>query len=238
MAEKMPDADLMGRIGRASLRSFIVFLSLSALFAIATVLFGEFGDFEAKVLATTSVIAIASICSMCCSAHARRKRASLLSVGGILLAVAAAAAVTVGIWAQFDCESYWKTAGILGVFALAAAHALALLAVRLPTPHRWLQIVTAANIAVLAIVIASMIVVESGDRAAMKLLAVLAILVALETLVIPIVARLSGEVGDRANGTLSLTRREDGLYEDRHGVVYDVKPLSDAPAGDDQRPQA
>jgi hypothetical protein len=233
MDESRPDAELAGRIGKASLYCFIGFLSLSALFAIITVLFGEFGRFESNVIVTTSVIAVASVCSLCCTAYARRRGRSWLSMGGVALSLAAAAAVIVGVWERMESAAYWKTAAVLGVFAVASAHALALLAVRLPESRHWLQIATTASISLLAAVIAAMIVADSGDERVVKLMAVLAILVTLGTLVVPILARLARAARGRGIGTLSLTRRADGLYEDERGGLYEVTPVPHEPASDD-----
>jgi hypothetical protein len=53
---------------------------------------------------------------------------------------------------------------------------------------------------------------------------VLAILAALETLIIPILGRLT-VARVQTSRTLTLTRREDGTYEDRQGRVYEVTEI-------------
>ena len=60
----------MERIRRVSLYLFIAFLSLSAVITIISVLSGAFGSLEVKFLVTTSVVALASICALACSAYA------------------------------------------------------------------------------------------------------------------------------------------------------------------------
>jgi hypothetical protein len=47
--------------------------------------------------------------------------------------------------------------------------------------------------------------------------------VALETLVIPLLARLARAAEEGQTETLSLTKRPDGLYEDAQGRLYEVK---------------
>jgi hypothetical protein len=137
-----------------------------------------------------------------------------------------------------DSEVYWKTTAICSVFAIAFAHSLALLAVGLRPTHYWLQLATGINIFALASLISLMIVVELDSEGVFKFVAVLAILVALETLVIPILGRLAGAAPNQAGETLSLTRREDGTYEDKGGRIYRVSemPNDSIEAGPDEAP--
>ncbi len=232
------NADMTSRVRKGSLYSFIAFLSISALLAITCVLSGSFGDLEIKILVTTSVIAVASICSLCCSAYSNRKENALPGLGGISVAAVSAVMLIVGVWAEMDSEVYWKTTAICSVFAIAFAHSLALLAVGLRPTHYWLQLATGINIFALASLISLMIVVELDSEGVFKFVAVLAILVALETLVIPILGRLAGAAPNQAGETLSLTRREDGTYEDKGGRIYRVSemPNDSIEAGPDEAP--
>ena len=240
MNEMKQNVDMISRVRKGSLYSFIGFLTISALLAITCVLSGEFGDFEIKVLITTSVIAVASICSLCCSAYSNRKENAWPGLGGISVAAVSAAMLIVGVWAEIDSEGYWKATAICSVFAIAFAHSLALLAVELRPTYSWLRIGTGINIFALAALISVMILVEIDDEGVFKLVAVLAILAALETLVIPILGRLAKVAPTQAGDALSLTRREDGTYEDKGGRIYRVSEmpndsieatLDDAPHG-------
>jgi hypothetical protein len=74
-----------------------------------------------------------------------------------------------------------------------------------------------------------MILVEIDDEGVFKFVAVLAILVALETLVIPILGRLAKVVSTQAGEALSLIRREDGTYEDKGGRIYRVSEMPNDP---------
>ena len=229
MNDAMQDVNVLGRAKRSFLYSFVVFLVISALLAITSVFSGDFGEFELKVLATTSVIAGASICGLCCGMYASRGKNPQWSVVGAAFAALAAAMLILGVWAEPHSDSYWKTTGIVSVYAIAFAHSLALLAVRLRPTHAWLRTMAAGIIFVLATLISFMIAHELHDKSTSKLVAVLAILVALATLVIPIMARL-GEAAPGVSGeTLSLRKREDGRYEDKNGRLYEVKELPSAP---------
>jgi hypothetical protein len=215
-----------GRAWKAFLYSFILFLSISALFAIVSVVSGEIGEFELKVLATTSVIAAASICALCCSAYSGRTGRIVPGLGGIALAGLAAALLIAGIWAEAHSDEYWKMTAIVGVLAIATAHALTLLAVRLPAGHAWLRMATTINIFALAGLITLMIARETTAEGLVKIVAVLSILVALETLVIPILARVGRTARREARETLLLTKQDDqGIYRDAQGHLYQVKRL-------------
>ncbi|PZD70457.1 hypothetical protein C1752_12028 [Acaryochloris thomasi RCC1774] len=225
------DFDPSDNLKKISLYTFIAFLSISAFFAIASVLTGRFGEFELKVLITTSVIAIASICSLCCSAYSSRKQNTVPSYSGIALAGASAVMLILGVWAEIAAEGYWKSTAILSIFAFASAHSLALLAVRLRAEHAWVQFVTVINIFTFATVISATILGEISNEGNVKFVTMLAILAALETLVIPILGRLVKVKGSQVREVLSLTKRVDGAYEDKHGTLYEVKKISDKPPG-------
>lgn len=220
------NSDVISRVRKGSLCSFIVFLVISALLAITSVLSGKFGVFEIKVLVTTSVIAVASICSLCCSAYTSRSQNSLPGIAGISVAGVSAAMLITGVWTEMDSAGYWKTTAIFSVFAIAFAHSLALLAVHLRATHSWLQLGTVVNIFALATIISVLIVGEIDDEGIFKFVAVLAILAALETLVIPILGRLAKAEPSQVGETLSLTKREGGIYEDERGHLYEVNELS------------
>jgi hypothetical protein len=137
-----------------------------------------------------------------------------------------AAMLISGAWSEINSEGYWKTTAVLSVLAIACAHALALLSVRLRPAHSWIQIATAVTTLILAVVVSGMILGEVDDKGMFKLVAVLAILAALETLVIPILGRLNKGQAEPPSRTLVLTERQDGRYQDRTGRIYEVHPMS------------
>src|SRR5699024_4384372 len=210
---------LPARLKLVSLYCFIVFLVISALLAIVTVLSGNFGEFELKVLLTTSVIAAASVCGLCCGVYVQRNGTSWPGAIGVGLAWLAAILFICGAWLEVPDEGYWRVTVILGIFAIATAHVLSLLGLRLRPAHDWLKPIAA--ITILALATAVSLVVWSlfwGDWIAggvWNLITVLAIICVLETLVLPILARLAA--ADAANAEpaaaqLLLTHRGDDLY--------------------------
>ena len=225
-----------GRIKQVSFYSFIVFLAISALFAIASVMFGKFGEFEFKALISTSVIALASIGSLCCSAYSSRKRDPLPGISGIVLAAVSALMIILGIWTEMNSADYWKITAVFSFFAVALAHSLALLTVRLRREHGWIQLAAMLDIFALAAFLSIMVLGELGDEGLFKFVAVLAILATLATLVIPILGRLAKSQPRRPSDRLSLTRRKSGLYEDQQGRLYELKELSRKVSGQDNSP--
>ncbi|PZD70540.1 hypothetical protein C1752_10969 [Acaryochloris thomasi RCC1774] len=225
------DIDPSDSLKKISLYTFIAFLSISALFAIASVFTGRLGEFELKVLITTSVIAIASICSLCCSVYSSRIKNTIPSYTGIALAGSSALMLIQGVWAETGSEGYWKTTATLSIFAFASAHSLALLAVRLRVEHAWVQLVAVVNIFMFATILSATIIGEISSDGNVKFITMLAILATLETLVIPILGRLVKGNGSPVREVLSLTKRVDGAYEDKHGYIYEVKKMSGKPPG-------
>ena len=128
------------------LYSFIIFLCLSALLAIISVLNSGFGRLELKFLATTSAVAIASICALACSQHP-------WGIAGTILATLSALMIVLGVWLDVSQDIYWRIAAIVSVFAIAFAHAVVLLRIPL-TQYQWLKITTGISIFVLALLLA------------------------------------------------------------------------------------
>jgi hypothetical protein len=216
------------RLRKISLYSFGLFLAVSALFAIYTVVTGSFGAFEIRVLVTTTVIAAASICSLCCSAHIAATRQRWPGVTGIVLAGIAAVLAIYGAWIDPHGDTFWRTVAVFTVWAIAFAHALALLMVRLKARFNGLRLATAVTIGANALVFTTMIVTGYDDDAIFKLIAVLSILAALETLLVPMMAKISGREQSRSgHPDLVLFRDDSGGYRDRRGHRYLVQRVEE-----------
>lgn len=215
------------------LRAFIGFLGLTALVAIVCLLSGEFGDVQMKILATTFTISAASICSMSCAAFIEKRKSIKLGLSGIALSVAAAALAIIGMWPEIQSDAFWKTAATLGVLAIAFAHAFLLVLPDLDRSHKWLQPVSSASIGVLALQIIIAVWCEIDEEGYYRLLGVVAIIVTLETLVVPILMRLKKKAAQIAE-RLVLERLDGDLYRDAAGNRYRVKALGTGgePGGD------
>ncbi|MEO1993699.1 MAG: hypothetical protein ABGZ17_00310 [Planctomycetaceae bacterium] len=162
------------------LQIFICFLALTALIAIASVLTGEFGEIQAKILGTSFTISAASICAMSCAAFVEKnKNLAHLGLSGIALSILAAILVIIGIWAEIHSEIYMKTVATCSVCAIASAHACLLVLPALQRNHAWVQTTSTASIAVLSLQIVVAIWAEIDEENYYRLLAVVAILVAI-----------------------------------------------------------
>ena len=211
------------------LRLFVAFLGLTALIAVVSVLSEEFGKLQEKILLTSLTISVASVCSMSCAAFIDKKKAVTLGLGGIGFCTASAALVIFGVWTETIAEGFWKTTSTVIVLAVALAHAFLLVLPELEEKQRWVQPVSAISIGVLALQIIAAIVVEIDNETYYRLLAAVAIIVGLETLVVPILMKLRKE--NSATGeALALTRVDGDVYRNRSGREFRVTPLENDPS--------
>ena len=211
-------------IKKLFLRVFVGLLALAALVAIISVLSGEFGKLQLKILATSITISAASICSMSCAAFIEKKKLSELGLSGIFLSISAAILLIVGMWPEIDSEGYWRTTITFVVFAIAFAHAFLLVLPELDDKHKWVQLASLVSIGALALLIVVAVWGEIRDEVYCRLLAVVAIIVGLETLVVPILMK-SRKGNSQERKSLVLKSMGGEMYKDSAGKVYNVKEL-------------
>jgi hypothetical protein len=220
------------KIIRLSLKIFIGFLGLTALIAMISVLTGTFGKIEMKILGTTFTISAASICSMSCAAFINKKKLVQLGLLGILLSVSAAILVITGMWSEIESSTFEKIMITLVVSAVAFAFAFLLVLPKLDDRQKWVQMVSSVSIGILALQVI-VAVLGGGDYFIKidwyrRLLAFVAIIVGLVTLVIPILMKLRKE-DERKNNKIVLERVDGDVYRDTTGRKYrlteiDVEP--------------
>lgn len=214
---------------RILLQAFLVFLGLTALVAIGSVLSGDIGELQFKILITTFSISAASICAMSCAAFMGSRGPAPVGIAGMALAVLSAVLLILGLWGEIRDDVFWKTMITCGVFAVSFAHALLLLLPELDARHRWLQWASAGTIGLLAIQIAGALWGEIDESSYYRVLTVVAIVVGLETLVIPIMMKLR-----RRNGgsrlRLVLTNVEGDVFADPSGRRFVVTEIGAGPA--------
>jgi hypothetical protein len=206
------------------LKVFLGFLGLTALVAIISVLSGEFGKLQGKILATCFTVSAASICSMSCAAFVEKKRRVRLGLAGICLSIVSAILVIVGLWTEIDSDEYWKTTITLIVAAISFAYAFLLTLAQLEEKYKWVQQVFCASVGVLALQIVVGIWGEIEADVYFRVLAVVAIVVGLETLAIPILAKLQkGNGGHREK--LVLEKVAGDIYRDATGKNYQLEEI-------------
>lgn len=216
-------------VKKQALRLFIAFLGLTALIAIASVLGGEFGSLQIKILVTCFTISAASICSMSCAAFIEKNKRTELGLSGIVLSIIAAVLVILGVWMDFASEDYWKTTATFSILAIAFAHAFLLALPDLDRNQQWVQLASSVSIGVLALLILVVLWAEIDSEGYLRLIAVVSILVGLETLVVPILMKMrKGEGG--THESLVLEHVEGERYRAADGRVYQVIEIDPTPA--------
>lgn len=217
----MMKMEIYRKLSRLGLWVCIVFLSLSALFAIACVLLGDFGEFEGKVLGSCVTVALASIGVMSCAAAAHKPAHRIAAPIGMALAILSGAMIVVAIWGDIWEEEYFKSSMTAVTFAVAFSHALLLNLVSLKAAHRWVQAFAVGAIFLLATLIVLLMWLDWEDVSILRLLATLSIVVALLTVIIPILIRFNTEPS-RGGRQMTLTAISDRLYRNAEGDVFEV----------------
>ena len=221
---------------RSFLRIAIAFLAMTALVAIATVLSGGMSETQGRILATSATISLASVCAMACAAFLERGRLPSLAYVGMAFAFTAAALMIFGIWLQLTVlgsEAFWKSVFLCTLWAVAFAHGQLLCLPTLSKSHRWTQGASVACITTLGLLGSIAVVFEPHGDLLPRLMVTLAILIALLTLVVPILAKLrSGHEGTdgephSASDRLVLVRGGDGVFRDSLGQRYRVERVSE-----------
>ncbi len=218
-----------GLIRRQALRLFLVFLGLTGLLAIGSVLFWDFDEFQVKVLGTCFSLCSASICAMGCAAYIERHGTRGWGITGIVTALLGAAFFIGGIWLESDGDLYWKSTLTLIVVAVAVFHALLICLPTLEPGHRGVQHAGVGAIGVLALMLLILVWGEVPDGVYFQVLAAVSIVVGLITVSVPILMRIRTEAGGPVR-TLVLAHVEGDRYQTADGSLYQVTALSTAPA--------
>jgi hypothetical protein len=163
---------------------------------------------------------------MSCAAFIEKKKLVLLGMSGIVLTVSAAVLGIVWQWLEFNSELYLKVTFTCGLLAVAFAHAFLLSLPALGDRYKWIQPVSSVSIGILALQIAGIIWVEIDDgEVYLRLIAAVAIIVALETLAIPLLMKLrKGNIQRRRQ--LVLEKLEGDIYTDSAGKKYELREIN------------
>jgi len=195
-----PSSRRLRGLRRATVIAIIVSVALAAAIGIVTVLVGTLIETQSRILGTTSLVAGLSVTALCHLAIAGRK-VRFMGFIGLASSIVACAAGVILIWNLFASQAnlqdiVFKTfaiAGILAVF-LAQTNLLLLLASR---RRRSILVFLFITVAAIAVVfgLATAFVVTDGTIAArfidqlyFRTLSVFAILEALGTIVVPVIA--------------------------------------------------
>jgi hypothetical protein len=218
------------KFSRLSLKVFIGFLGLTALIAVISVMMGKFGELQEKILATSATISAASICLMSCAAFIDRKKHVKVGLLGVVLSVSAAILVIGGTWSEFNNRVAEKIMITLIVSAVAFAYAFLLVLPELDDRHKWVQLVSSVSIGIIALQIIVGVWSKLFENTwYLRFIAVAAIIVGLETVVIPILMKLR-KVGGQINDKIILERIDGDVYRDTSGKKYRLTVIDSKPA--------
>lgn len=177
---------------RGVLRAFLVSISVSALLGIGALLIGEFSSFEAKVLLTSFSVSAGTLGVLCGAALLEARGFTFPSVPTMALSALATGLAVMGLWAEwFDLDGYWKLAAISAIFAATGAQCSLLGLADLASAHGGARVAAAGGAFLLAVLVSAMILAESDDEGAVRLLAALSIFTAAATLSVPILHRMN-----------------------------------------------
>lgn len=225
------------RIRKTALRIFIAFLAFTALISIVFIFGEEFGDIQVRILMTSFTISISSICAMSCAAFIERRKMVNLGLTGMTVSVLTGLLVITVIWIDPNNDIFYKLIASMIAASLSFAHAFLLMLPELDKKHEWVQQSAAITITLLLTMIISMIWWEVENEFIFRMLGAVAIVVGLQTLVIPILLKLKSSpdsvsnadetVSEGSTSELHLTHLQGDMYRDDKGKTYEVNPKGD-----------
>ena len=192
---------------RLFLWALVASLSLTAVVAIATLLFAEFDDTAGRILATTALLSLACLLSLSAGVLLDRRRAGPLAWWTIAASGAGFAVAMVVIWAEPGSDRLAQTAWTLWLAAGAGAQATTVTFLLRPYASRRVRVLHALSIvftSALAALIAVLIWTEPDSGAFGRAVGVLAIAAVLTSLLQPILQRIERPAPGAARLVLEL----------------------------------
>jgi hypothetical protein len=183
------------RLTKFSLRLMIASIIATALLGLyALAVPTEDWEFEFKALLTTLIITAASIAGLACGGCLGRGH-RILPTAGLILTPVAAVMLLIGMWAEINSVTYWKTASTLSFFAVACAHLSMLFMANLAGAYRWAYLAAYQLVFGLATLCAVGILFELFEKEGYwRTTAGISILVAAITLLIPVFHYMSRDL--------------------------------------------
>lgn len=187
------------------LRGAIGFLAITALLAIVSIVSDDFGVWHWNILLSTLSVSCASLGALSCVSFMEKRGAHILGITGIIAAGLAALLVILGIWGQISDDIYWKITVTSILVAIGFAHALLLHLPDLAEEYRWAQ--GASAVAIMTVVSQFVIAMwlEIEHYAYYQVLLVAFIVDIFLSLLVPIFAKLQGNIPEGNGPQLSET---------------------------------
>jgi hypothetical protein len=199
------DVPWLGK-SRDRLRSYLIVTLIGSVLAgaglgIVLVLINSWGWYEIRVLLTTVVLAVASLCGLAAHGAKTPKGFNILPWTGIILTALSSALIVGMMWTDVNDDDLWLIPLVLSFFALATVHVCLLSIAPLAAGFRWVYFVAMQISFGVAGLSAAMVFMGGGDgEVGFRLLAVLIILAVACSLIIPLLSwqsrRKARAVGD------------------------------------------
>lgn len=172
------------------LYALIISVIFGAILGIVFVLRDQWGWFEVRVMLTTVIIAVASLCGLACDLSKLPLGINVLPRAGLILTAISAGMLLFGIWTENNEKEFWKATITLCIFAVATVHVCLMSIARLVGRFRWVSFIGTQLVYGLAVMLTIVLVGEVDSESVWRFIAALSIVVAAITLVIPILYRI------------------------------------------------
>lgn len=194
--------DRFARLTRWFLYLLIASIAIGAVLAIAIILAGNWDWTATRILLTAGTVAGASMVGMACGAAMSRYRTVWVPALGTGLGLLAAVLIVIGMWAELASGDYWRATASVSIFAVASAHVALLSIARLVPAHGWVQIIAGGASLMFAGILVAIVYSTSVGSGTFQLLAVIGIVAAAFTLIVPIVHFLDRRALQRTEGEI------------------------------------
>jgi hypothetical protein len=179
------------RLKRLALYTVAASIGLSATVGIFVLILGGSSDLDFCVLLTTLTVSAASIGALCCAAVFESKHKRALPLAGMVLVVAGAGLLIVGVWADPNSSSYWRVTYSVSVLGVATVHLCLLSLARLAKRHAWSMLLAYVLVYGLALALTIIIWRMIHGEGMFRFAGVLSILVAVISIAVPVLHKLS-----------------------------------------------
>ncbi len=199
---------------RPLLYSLVGSVVLGALLGIVLVLRNTWGWFEVRVILTTITVAIASLCGLACDLSRTPRGANILPRCGLLLTLVAAGLILAGMWTDLEKDGFWKFTASVSIFAVATVHICLLSIAQLARRFRWVFFIACQVIYGLAVLLSVIVFWELENERMFRFVAMISIVDAALTLVIPLLHRISRADDNHAHLALPIAARNLAAIDD------------------------
>jgi hypothetical protein len=199
---------------RPLLYSLVGSVVLGALLGIVLVLRNTWGWFEVRVILTTITVAIASLCGLACDLSRTPRGANFLPRGGLVLTLVAAGLILAGMWTDLNKDEFWKFTISVSIFAVATVHICLLSIAQLAKRFRWVYFVACQVIYGLAVLLSVIVFWELENERMFRFVAMISIVDAALTLVIPLLHRISRTDDNHAHIAAPMAARNLAAIDD------------------------